>query len=609
MFYELVSQLSDSTLYQSLPAFGVELVLCATIVIMLLCRIFSLTEKIDASYIAFIGVIVALIVLSPMKPWDVSEALDGIEIASPVRVPLGDLPSVEIFTGMLVYDGFAVMIKTILLVFLILFFAFVKITKITRTEENTDFFTLVLGATLGMCIMASANHMLTIFMGIEMASVPSYVMVAFMRGKKKSSEAALKYAIFGAGAAGVMLYGISLLSGMLNSAHIPTMAANLADIMSNSPDSSQLFVLGLGAMMLMVGLAFKLSAVPFHFWCPDVFEGATAEVNAFLSIASKAAALALLVRVAIGFSVLPTPTETPVAVAESPAVIEAPADEAELDANRFFLVSDEQTADDIADANVEVEAHGEEAVANSEELADPLSQVRYFMAMLIGFIAIITCTFGNLAAYAQTNIKRLLAYSTIAHAGYMMMAVPAAIALSAESPELAQAAVGGLAIYIAIYVFMNLGAFAVVAFVRDTSGSEEISDYAGMIGRSKIIAVCFTLILVSLVGLPPLAGFIGKFAIFASLAQGYSVTGQLYLLVLLIVGGLNSAISLYYYLRIVKVMTIDPEADDTAPMQRPLGMLQNSYLLLMTVPVALLIVDWEFLNVWVTGALAHLLVP
>ncbi|MGY8767658.1 MAG: NADH-quinone oxidoreductase subunit N [Pirellulales bacterium] len=599
MFYELVSQLSDSTLYQSLPAFGVELVLCATIVLMLLCRIFSVTEKIDASYIAFIGVIVALMVLSPMKPWDVSQALESTEAVSPVQVPLGELPSQEIFTGMLVYDGFAVMIKTILLVFLILFFALVKITKITRAEENTDFFTLVLGATLGMCVMASANHMLTIFMGIEMASVPSYVMVAFMRGKKESSEAALKYAIFGAGAAGVMLYGISLLSGMLNSAHIPTMAANLAELMSHDPSQSELFVLGLGAMMLMVGLAFKLSAVPFHFWCPDVFAGATAEVNAFLSIASKAAALALLVRVAIGFSILPE--QTTVALADPTAVIEVAAVEAEINPNAFFLASGQDPK-----AHVTEDAH-ESDEPTAEASTDPLSKVRYFMAMLIGFIAMITCTFGNLAAYGQTNIKRLLAYSTIAHAGYMMMAVPAMIALSAESPELAQTAVGGLAIYIAIYVFMNLGAFAVVAFVRDTSGSEEISDYSGMISRSKIIAVCFTLILVSLVGLPPLAGFIGKFAIFASLAQGYSETGQLYLLVLLIVGGVNSAISLYYYLRIVKVMTIDPEADDTASMQRPLGMLQNSYLVFVTVPVALLIVNWEFLNTWVTGALAHLI--
>ncbi len=178
---------------------------------------------------------------------------------------------------------------------------------------------LVLGATLGMCIMATANHLLTIFLGVEMASVPSYALAGMLKGRRQSSEAALKYAVYGAGTAGVMLYGISLLAGVLGSAHLPTMASRLADLYaaSNLTAGTQM-VLALASLMVLVGLAFKLSAVPFHFWCPDVFEGATAEVNAFLSVASKAAALALLVRVTMAFSYIPSPAQ-PLAAADAAA--------------------------------------------------------------------------------------------------------------------------------------------------------------------------------------------------------------------------------------------------------------------------------------------------
>ena len=160
-------------------------------------------------------------------------------------------------------------------------------------DDANDFYVLILGATLGMCLMVAANHMLIIFLGIEMASVPSYVLAGFQRQKRKGSEAALKFAIFGAATAGVMLYGISLLVGALGSAHLPTMAGQLARVLSSDAGTDHYVVLALGGLMLAVGLAFKLSAVPFHFWAPDVFEGASAEIGAFLSVASKAAALGL----------------------------------------------------------------------------------------------------------------------------------------------------------------------------------------------------------------------------------------------------------------------------------------------------------------------------
>jgi NADH-quinone oxidoreductase subunit N len=152
--------------------------------------------------------------------------------------------------------------------------------------------------------------LLTIFLGVEMASVPSYALAGMLKGRPRSSEAALKYSVYGAGAAGIMLYGISLLAGVLGTCHLPTMAQRLAGLIANDQLAGHGAVLALGGLMIGVGLAFKLSAFPFHFWCPDVFEGAAAEVNAFLSVASKAAALALLVRVTVGFTTLPSQSAT-----------------------------------------------------------------------------------------------------------------------------------------------------------------------------------------------------------------------------------------------------------------------------------------------------------
>ncbi len=219
------------------------------------------------------------------------------------------------FTGLLVYDTFTVYFRTLLLLFAVLFAIFTRISGVPDRDAAPDVYALVLGATLGMCIMASANNVLMVFLGVEMASVPSYALAGLLKGRRQSSEAAIKYAVYGAGAAGIMLYGISLLTGLLGSAHIPTMAVRLAELLAPSNLEQHIgfdthMVLALGGLMMLVGVAFKLSAVPFHFWCPDVFEGASAEVNAFLSVASKAAALALLARLAIGFGYIPSVVET-----------------------------------------------------------------------------------------------------------------------------------------------------------------------------------------------------------------------------------------------------------------------------------------------------------
>ena len=568
--HELVSQVISDTVDKSLPAFGPELALCITIFVLLLARILPYGEKIDAFYLAIAGLVIGLAIPGSL-PWHLATGGESV-------------PRTEIFTGMLVYDGFTQMLRCVLLLFAILLALLTKITRVFDWRDGPDIYTLILGATLGMCLMASANHLLMVFLAVEMASVPSYVLAGMRKDQLKSSEAALKYSIYGAGTAGIMLYGISLVAGVLHTLHLPTLAVELIQ-QTPTMVPAQLTVLALGGLMIMVGLAFKLSAVPFHFWCPDVFEGASAEVNAFLSVASKAAALALLVRIAIGFTVVP-----PAEAHESVALDSRPG------AVAVFNVSDEAPAGES------------DQTEGKEDAAAGPADVRGFIALLVALIAAVTCTFGNLAAYGQTNINRLLAYSTIAHAGYMMMPIPAAVAVAAVQPEAAEAAIASLIIYIWIYLFMSLGAFAIVAFMRGALESEQIDDYAGLVRQVPLVVVCFAIILFSLIGLPPMAGFIGKFAIFMALVNAYQITGGTFLIVLLVIGCLNTVLSLFYYLRVIKVMIIDPVPDSRSPiifnfLTHPGAYI---YVVAVTAPLLLIFVKWDWLNILAQTAVDHL---
>jgi NADH-quinone oxidoreductase subunit N len=576
----------------SVMAFLPETIICVTIVLMLFVRIFNWGRRVDAFYLALIGSAAAL---AAGLPWTHLSA-NPPDASLPFAVT-----RMEIFTGMLVYDTFTVFMRAVLLLFAVLFCFFTKLSGIPDKDDGPDIYTLVLGATLGMCLMASANHLLMVFLAVEMASVPSYALAGLLKGRRKSSEAALKYSVYGAGAAGVMLYGISLVAGVLNTAHLPTLAMQLGQqLHDNALGGEELMVLALGGLLIMVGLAFKLSAVPFHFWCPDVFEGASAEVNAFLSVASKAAAIALLVRVAVGFGTLPP-------VGEEPG-----ARTAKLAAKTEATVAGLMSVEDHPVKPANESPSNSSAPLDRAGIVKSLAPARDFMAKLVAFIAVITCTFGNLAAYGQTNIKRLLAYSTIAHAGYLMMAVPPLLAMAGPDPAAAEQAVAALCIYIGIYLFMNLSAFAIVAFLRNAMRSEEIADYAGLLRRSPGIAICFSLVLFSLIGLPPLAGFIGKFAVFAALVDGYRVTrdaGQPanYLLAVLLAGGLNTAISLFYYLRIVKTMTMDPEPEGRPPFSLSSVSLAGAYVWLVTAPTLVLFFAWDLLNQMAMAAARHLL--
>lgn len=556
--------------------FRPELVLCATIVLMLLVRVIKFGEKIHAFWIALAGSVAGFLVSVPWENMHV----------------LGEMQPTELFTGMLVYDSFTIYFRAILLFFAVLFVIFTRLSGIPDKEDAPDFYSLVLGATLGMCVMASANHLLTIFLGVEMASVPSYVLAGMLKGRPKSSEAALKYVVFGAGAAGVMLYGISLLAGVLGSCHLPTMADRMADMLMAGQLSDRAMVLALGGLMVGVGLAFKLSAFPFHFWCPDVFEGASAEVNAFLSVASKAAALALLIRVVVGFGVIAPDRAEPnqEVAAASEAKQSAAAKPAQV-----TLVNHQQPA-----------ATADQSVGSNRNAA--LAPVRRYMALLIGLIAAVTCTFGNLAAYGQTNIKRLMAYSTIAHAGYIMMPVAAGVALSGVDTAAAARAYAAIPFYVGLYLFMNLGVFSIIAFMRNAMRSEEIEDYRGLIRVAPGVVVCFTIILFSLVGLPPLAGFSAKYVAFAALVSAMSAPGYGGLmLALLVIGGINTAISLFYYIRVVKTMTIEPESDRRPAVGFSLVSLGGAFVALVTLPVLVLGIFWDQFYHWIASGATNLL--
>lgn len=495
-------------LRRDLLAFLPELILCATIVLMLLARLVTGLNRVHLGYFALaaaVGALAAAVGFWPER-W-----------TTPGPVPEhGGTPG---FSGLLVFDTFGLYVRCFLLVFLALSLWLSLATGIPDREDSADYSTLLVGGTLGMMLMASANHLLTAFVAVEMASVPSYALAGFLKGRRQGSEAALKYVVYGASAAGVMLYGISLLTGVCGSGSFPQVAQALA-----GPGAELSLPAVVGIVCVVVGLGFKLAAVPFHFWCPDVFEGAPAEVGAFLAVASKAAALALSAR---------------------------------------FLF----------------------AVTGSTSGGSPAGSS---LALGWGLLAAATITFGNLAALAQTNLKRLLAYSTIAHAGVMMLALV----------PLGPRAVGPLVYYISAYLLMNLGAFAVVALVRNATGSEELDAYRGLARRSPLLAVTMSFFLLSLLGLPPLAGFAAKFQVFAVLYE----TGQSFgsespfawvYFGLLAVAALNTAVSAGYYLRVVRAMTLDDPADP-APVRGPAG---GSMLLVLLAGLVLAAgVLWDPLN-------------
>jgi NADH-quinone oxidoreductase subunit N len=326
-----------------------------------------------------------------------------------------------------------------------------------------------------------------------------------------------------------MLYGISLLCGVLGTADMSMLAARFAEAAAGGTGGlgdPELRTATLGILLIMVGLAFKLSLVPFHFWCPDAFEGASAEVAGFLSIASKAGAFALLVRLCV-------------------ALIGAP---------------------------------GTESLMTS-------------FGTGLGMVACLTMTLGNLAAYNQNNLKRMLAYSTIAHAGYMVMSVSALLVMGSSSDSVSLRgdiahAMEGLLYYLFVYMFMNLGAFAVIALVRNYTFGETIDDVRGLISQSPTLCVVMLVCMFSLVGLPPFGGFIGKLFIFASAYKAGDVHKFMY--VVLAFGALNTVFSLFYYMRVLRVMFLEPRPADARPVPVRFASWESAFVVTLAVFVLLL---------------------
>lgn len=508
-------------LLSDLLAFLPELVICLAILVFLLLRLFSGLDRLHLGSVA-LGFTAAALAFS----W---EQWRSDDFGPPV-----------LFTGLLANDSFTVFLRLFLYGFAFLMVVLSLLTGIPDREDSADFYVLLLGATLGMVLMASANHLLMVFLAIEMASLPSYALAGFLKGRRASSEAALKYVVYGGGSAGVMLYGISLLVGKFGTGYLPDLGLGYAAALKSGLDP----VLLLGTMLVLIGIAFKLAAVPFHFWCPDVFEGAATEVAAFLSVASKGAALALLARLTLGLAGLTTGLDVTISIGFDPV-------------QRW------------------------------------LSVARY-LAPALAFFAALTATFGNLAAYRQTNLKRLLAYSTIAHAGYMMMGLA----------TLTREGASAVLFYLIAYLVMNLGAFAIVAFLRNQTGSEDLTSYSGLVQRAPALVVALGVCLFSLVGIPPLVGFAAKFQVFAALyhaGQAYaphSTTLAYTMYALLFLGGLNTVLSLFYYLNVMKVMVLDRAVEgeaEAAPL--PVPTLSVSYAAVLAVALLVLGALWNPLAV------------
>ncbi len=488
-----------------------ELLICGGIVLILLIRLF------DRAHMGGVALVMTLTALGiSIVQWygtiGGTKLLDAPLRLSESGVFAGGFHSA--FGSLVVYDHLTIYLRCFLYGFTALVIWLSLTTGIPDREDSADFYCLLLGATLGMVFMASSMHLLMVYIGVEMASVPSYALAGYLKGRRASGEAALKYVVYGGGASGIMLYGISLLAGRFGTAYLPEVALGL--VYSFSPPAGGVVfdpVLILGILFLLIGVGFKLAVVPFHFWCPDVFEGASAEVAGYLSVASKGAAVALLARLTLLFGGIDS-----------------------MDQSR-------------------IPAHWETIV--------------HYLVPVLAFFAALTATFGNLAAYLQTNLKRLLAYSTIAHAGYMMMGLAAFKPLQQQTGAFELPGLQAVLFYLAAYLFMNLGAFAVVAYLRNETGSEDLDDYRGLVRRSPWMVVMLSIFLLSLLGIPPLVGFAAKFQIFSVLwdtsqawyRHGDAGLGAI-LFGLLIVGGVNTVLSAMYYIKVMKVMILEGKAED-----------------------------------------------
>lgn len=378
-----------------------------------------------------------------------------------------------IFGGMLRLDGTA-------FVFRLIFLTGAALTALLMVDQEPEgrhgeFYALMLVATLGMCLMASSADLVMLYLAIETTSLPLYVMAGFSTRDPRSTEAGIKYFLFGSMTAAIMLYGFSLLFGFTGTTNLYAMAA-LVTAGSLSP-----IALVLALILVLVGFGFKVSAVPFHFWAPDVYEGSPTPVAGFLSTASKAAGFAVLMRVMIAVFPSIAPSWT----------------------------------------------------------------------VMIAILAAASMIIGNLLAMTQRNIKRLLAYSSIAQAGYILVGVMANSELGTT----------GAIFYLVSYLVTNLAAFGIVTLIGRTICSDDLDAYAGLHRRSPGLAMALLVALLSLGGIPPLSGFMGKLLVFGAAVQAGTLG-----IVLAFIGVITSVIGLYYYLTVLKIAFVSPSTSGEQPL-------------------------------------------
>jgi len=385
------------------------------------------------------------------------------------------------FGGMVTFDGFTVFLNGVVLLVgataILLALNYLKRANIERGE----FYSLLLFSIVGMMMMASASDLIVVFLALETLSIPLYILSGFARPRLDSEESALKYFLLGAFSSGFLVYGIALTYGA-------TMTTNLAQITAAVAANESLVknpLLLAGMALILVGLGFKVAAVPFHMWTPDVYEGAPTVVTAFMSVGAKIGGFAALIRV-------------------------------------FFTAFPSLAADWVP---------------------------------VVAVISALTMILGNVAAIAQSSIKRMLAYSSIAHAGYILMA-----AVAGGTGSLASFSASAAMFYLLGYAIMNLGAWAVVIAVEKDGQAGKVDDFAGLGATRAGLALAMTLFMLSLTGLPPTVGFVGKFYVFnAAIQAGY--------LWLALVGVITSLVSAFYYLRIVMAMWMKPgEGAATTPL-------------------------------------------
>ncbi|SPL65096.1 NADH-ubiquinone oxidoreductase chain N [Ochrobactrum soli] len=376
------------------------------------------------------------------------------------------------FGGAIVNDGFGRFMKVLTLigsiVTLVMSVGFAKAEKFDKFE----FPVLIVISTLGMLLMVSASNMLSLYLGLELQSLALYVLAAFNRDSVRSTEAGLKYFVLGSLSSGMLLYGISLVYGYTG--HI-----GFAEIAQAVSGGQRELGLVFGLVFILAGLAFKISAVPFHMWTPDVYEGAPTPVTAFFAAAPKMAAMALIIRV----------------------------------------------------------------------VSEAFAPVTHDWQQVVIFIAIASMVLGAFAAIGQRNIKRLMAYSSISHMGYALVGLAAGTAIGVK----------GVAIYMAIYLAMTLGTFAFILAMRTKDGNvENIGDLAGLSRTNPVLATIMTIFLFSLAGIPPLAGFFGKWYTFLAAVQAG-------LYPLAIIGIVASVVGAFYYLRMIKIMWFDEPVGGFVP--------------------------------------------